>query len=50
MNTADHSMKSRISRQEALFLLEQAWAYFTPERLIEHREERLELFQYANAR
>lgn len=39
----------RSPAQEALALLEQAWAYYTPEKQPVQREEQLELFQYANA-
>ncbi|WP_193746520.1 hypothetical protein [Ruegeria sp. ANG-R] len=34
---------------KALELLEQAWAYYTPEPVIPARDETPELFEYANA-
>ncbi|SMO54947.1 hypothetical protein [Ruegeria faecimaris] len=34
---------------EALELLEQAWAYYTPETVIPTSERMPELFEYANA-
>lgn len=46
MQTKD---KSKVSAAKALELLEQAWAYYTPEPLTQPAQEQPDLFQYANA-
>ncbi|WP_172677882.1 hypothetical protein [Ruegeria sp. 6PALISEP08] len=45
MSTA--TSKQKVDAQEALKLLEQAWAYYTPEPVQADKEP--ELFEYANA-
>lgn len=49
MNAANKPASPRIPAQEALALLEQAWAYYTPESVPAAQEEQPDLFQYANA-
>ena len=46
MQTKD---KSKVSAAKAVELLEQAWAYYTPEPLTQPAQEQPDLFQYANA-
>ncbi|WP_299899122.1 hypothetical protein [uncultured Ruegeria sp.] len=41
------TFKQKTDAQEALYLLEQAWAYYTPEPAKADKEP--ELFEYANA-
>ncbi|NVO56537.1 hypothetical protein HW561_12135 [Rhodobacteraceae bacterium B1Z28] len=47
MNTNTSNQKT--GAEEALELLEQAWAYYTPEPLEPVTEREPELFEYANA-
>ncbi|WP_170468964.1 hypothetical protein [Ruegeria profundi] len=39
----------KTDAKEALTLLEQAWAYYTPEPVGAHDQREPELFEYANA-
>jgi len=39
----------KLSAQEALEILDQAWAYYTPEPKPQPAQEQPDLFQYANA-
>ncbi|WP_170332365.1 MULTISPECIES: hypothetical protein [Alphaproteobacteria] len=41
--------KPKFDAEEALELLEQAWAYYTPEPVAPVAEQEPELFEYANA-
>ncbi|WP_162946776.1 hypothetical protein [Ruegeria sp. EL01] len=47
MNTKNHSPK--CDADEALKLLEQAWAYYTPEPVLVDKQPEPRLFEYANA-
>ena len=49
MNTANKPARPHIPAQEALDLLNQAWAYYVPEPVMVAKEEQPDLFQYANA-
>lgn len=40
---------SKIDAAEALALLDQAWAYYTPEPVYQAAERESEWFEYANA-
>ncbi|WP_299080737.1 hypothetical protein [uncultured Ruegeria sp.] len=47
MNT--ENPKPKINAGEALKLLEQAWAYYTPEPMLADKQPESRLFEYANA-
>lgn len=49
MNAAKPTDSPRTPAQEALNLLNQAWAYYEPEPVMVAKEEQPDLFQYANA-
>ncbi|MCE8537794.1 hypothetical protein KBY27_10015 [Ruegeria pomeroyi] len=49
MNAANKPARPHIPAQEALDLLNQAWAYYVPEPVMVAKEEQPDLFQYANA-
>ncbi len=45
MNTQNH----KIGAAKAMELLEQAWAYYTPEPVVPAKDETPGLFEYSNA-
>jgi hypothetical protein len=49
MKAANKPASPQIPAHQALALLEQAWAYYTPEPVPAAQEEQPDLFQYANA-